>query len=358
MHHPELGQFSATARTVHSTSRHLLVAAVALGLLGSVSAKELTEQEIGARLADSGNTLVGVVRTIESTITYGDPNYLKGLINTQAILDCATAGVEGKEIDTVRKIFTDGTIQSWQGNSPANDYAGTHFHFLRPRTLGNRAGLLFRSEGESGALNYYLFVLGEKQKNVYDVRDIFVVGLNEFASDTLRRTYHHLLSSFVGEVDGRVLSPVGADYVKHLQSIADMSRAMRGGKYAEALDLWRSLPADVQVERGVLMNRIDAAERVSAEERLAAMASWAKSFPDEMTLPLKMADYYVAKNQWADAERVIRKVIAMVGGDSRLAFQAGQITHRLKASNGELVKTIRPPTRSKSGEEAAKADPR
>ena len=340
MNQHQLSPQRASLRTPDRKIGNWILAAATLTLGGWAQAGgELTESQIQEKLTGTDSPLAAVVSKIERTVTFGDATYLQQLINTDAVLARATAGVDGEEVESVRKIFVDGTKKAWESNSPANDYAGTHFHFLRPRTFHGHGGALFRSENESGSLNYYLLVLGETAPEKYEVRDIFVVGLNEFASDTLRRTYHHLVTSFVGKVDGQLLSNVGAAYIEHLQEIADMSRAMRQGKYAAALELWQQLPKSVQFERSVLMNRIDAADHISAEERLAAMQDWARKYPNEMELPLKMADFYVARNQWDDARRVMTKVLDLVGGDSRLLFQVGQVAYRRKLDGNSVAKT-------------------
>jgi hypothetical protein len=354
-----LGGKESKSAKIRFPWRKLLPLAVALGaMIGAgvaAASEELKETELEGLMQKEGGTLPQVVRKIEETITLGDATYLQGLISTQAVLDRATAGVSGKDVDVVRKIFRDGTAQAWSANGPAKDYAGMLFRYLRVRTIHERSGLLFRSAGQAGALNYYLFVLAQPSPGTFQVVDIYTLGLSEFASDSLRRTYRHLVASFVGGETGSEFSKIGAEYVDNLQKIAGMGRLVREGNWQEALKTWETLPADVQVERGVLMCRVDAAERGTAEERTAAMDAWLKTFPDEMEMPLKIADYYIAMDRLEDAERLLRSVIEFIGGDSRMEFHCGQVAYRRKMNEKAWAKASSPDAKPRNA--AAEAGP-
>ena len=100
-----------------------------------------------------------------------------------------------------------------------------------------------------------------------------------------------------------------------------------------------------------MMLRIDAAEHISKEDRAAAMEAWIKVNPDEMNLPLKIADYYISENRWQDAKALLSKVVNAVGGDSRMQFQLGQVSYNSQ-SDGNWVKTAELET----GTEAASKD--
>jgi hypothetical protein len=218
---------------------------------------------------------------------------------------------------------------------------GTSFRFLRVRTINEASGLLFRAESENGAINFHLFSMAEPAVGRFRIVDMHTVGLNESTTKSLRRTYSHLLSSFLGKDAGKEGSEVGAAYVESLQEIADMNTAMRNGKYAQALEIWSRLPKEVQRERSVLMTRIDAAENISEDARNAAMEEWLAIYRDEMDLPLKVADYYINRHRWADAQRVLGNVIELVGGDSRMQFQMGQVAYRMKQSAGAVADATR-----------------
>ncbi len=342
LHHTKAATPSGVASLATRWSVAAVMALVGLGLsAGNAAAADLTEAQLQDRLAHANSALSLTVKAIETSVTAGNPKLLISLIDTESVLATATANLGGPETATVRKIFSDGTKQAWVNNNPANDYAGTLFRFLRVRTFQDRSGLLFRSENESGNINYFLFVMGEPNAGEYRVQDIYTYGLNEFASSGLRRTYRHLLASFAKAEDAAKYSPIGQTYVDHLQDIANINRCLRDGKFSQAVGLWQALPPEVQKERSVLMMRLDAAERISPEERAVAMAEWLKVFPDEMSLPLKIADFYMAQNRWTDAQKLLGKVIDNVGGDSRMLFQLGQVAYNSHLDGNNWVETAK-----------------
>lgn len=321
------------------------------GVQGAQIASDLGATELTKRMAQKESSLALTVRAIETTVTAGNTKLLASLVDTEAVLTKATAGLGGDDLATIRKIFCDGTKQAWQNNHPTSDYAGSLFRFLRVRTFHERTGLLFRSENDNGSINYYLMVVGEPNPGEYRINDIYTFGLNEFASDGLRRTYSHLLASFAPSDSASKFSPIGQIYVDNLQAIANLNRLIKEGKFAEVVSLYNSLPPEVQTERGVMMLRIDASEHISKEDRAAAMEAWIKVNPDEMNLPLRIADYYISENRWQDAKALLSKVVKAVGGDSRMQFQLGQVS-RNSQSEGNWVKAAELET----GSEAASKD--
>lgn len=342
-HHSTGANFTLARQLRNSVAAILAVGGVLLMGCGSLQASvtEIGAQELGQRLSRKGSSLNLTIQAIESTITAGNPKLLASLIDADAVLERATSNLGGEGTDNVRKIFTEGTKQAWVNNNPANDYSGTLFRFLRVREFKGRTGLLFRAENETGSINYYLFTIGENTPGDYRIKDIFTYGLNEFASEALRRTYGHLLASFSAPEDAAKYSPIGQEYVNHLQDIANMNRAMREGRYPQAIAIWSQLPKSVQRERAVLMVRLDAAERISPEDRAAAMEQWLETYPDVMDLPLKVADYLMSQDRWEEAQKILGRVVDHVGGDSRMLFQLGQVAYHAERNGDHWVEAAR-----------------
>ena len=331
------------------------IAALSLTMAASQlqAATELGDKELNERLSKPDSSLKQTIRAIETTVTAGNTKLLASLLDIDAVLARATSEFDGPEVRVVKKIFVDGTRQAWEKNSPVNDYAGTLFRFLRVRTFKDRTGLLFRSENDSGSINYYLFEMSEPTAGEYRIQDIYTFGLDEFASTALRRTYGHLLASFAKTSDALKYSTVGQKYVDHLQDIANMNRTYREGKFAQAASIWESLPAEVQSERSVMMLRVEISERISPEDRAIVMKEWLKHFPDEMSMPLKVADYYMSQNRWEEARTLLTKVVDSVGGDARMQFQLGQVAYNSHQDGNNWVQAaklgVKPESVSKEG---------
>jgi hypothetical protein len=330
---PAVDPFGIFPRFVRFLTGLAALAGFFSGATAAPRTEELTQAQIEERLADAAGPLREFVRTLESSMRSGAIADAEALVDRDAILTRATQRVffDGDKI--VRDLFCDSTRRAWDERGVTRDYAGTKFRFLRARILNGRAGLLFRSSGKDGQMNYALFTLHEPVSGEFRIADIFVVGLNEFLSDTLHRTWINIATGFLGD-EANQIKGVNPDYVAHIGEIAEMSRQMNAGKYEEVLKSVKALPASVQRERTVLLLRMEAAERVSIEERNAVFAAWLAAYPDEMELPLKFVDFYSSQHRWNDAERVLRGLMARLGDDAMLKMELGRIMFRRQHEQG------------------------
>jgi hypothetical protein len=323
----------ATAKLLSlQRSVKMLVTALAVLLLtggGRVSAKtpELSESQLRAKLADPASGLRDFIGLVELSMITGEMWPVEDLVDHQAILNRATDGVPVSGAETLKSLFADSTLQSWQQNGITKDFAGTNFRFLRIRTFKNRTGLLFRSAGENGNLNFFNFILTEAGPRDYRITDLYTVGLNEYTSETLRRSYLHLAASLGGN-EARALTADHGAFVDSLEQIAAISQQLKAGKWQEVLEASAALPQAVQRDRTVLLMRLEAAENYSVTSRAAVLEDWLAVYPDEMSLPLKLADHYLTQERWNDAERVLTRLVECTGGDARLQLQIGNLNWR------------------------------
>lgn len=342
---PAADPAAATAR-LRSLQRSvkILVSALAVFLLtggATVSAKtpELNESQLQAKLSDPASGLQEFVSLIEQSMITGEMWPVEEKIDQQAILNRATDGVEVPGVQTMREIFADSTQQSWQSQGITRDFAGSNFRFLRVRTFKNRSGLLFRSAGENNTLNFFSFTIHQSGPRDYRITDIYTAGINEYTSETLRRTYLNLAASVLGEEGRRLTRDKGA-FVDSLEEIAAISQKLKAGEYSQVLEACTALPPAVQNDRSVMLIRLEAAEHYSVTSRAEALEAWLKVFPDEMELPLKLADHYLTQERWDDAERVLSRLLDRTGGDARLQLQLGNISWR-RARDQRLLQAAR-----------------
>lgn len=325
----------------------ILVSGMAILLLtGGVPLKagmpELGQEQLTVRLADSGSGLRGFIQSIEQSMISGEMTPVEELIDQEAILHRATGRVVLRGGDTLKALFGDSTRQAWAQRGLTRDFAGTNFRFLRIRSFKNRAGLLFRSAGGSKTLEFYSFVLAEPAPGKYRITDIYTLGVNEYTSETLNRSFLHLAASAMGEA-GRALSPDKGAFADCLEEIATISQRLQASEYREVLDACASLPAVVRNDRAVLLMRLQAAEQYSITSRAEVLEDWLKAFPDEMELPLKLSDHYFTQERWDDAERVVNRLIEYTGGDARLMMQLGNINYHRKREYQRLQASSRLP---------------
>lgn len=322
----------------------VLVGVVALaGFFSGASAApaigELTQDEIEERLAEPGSQLRKFVTGLEESIVSGKLVAAEEMIDRDAILTRATQRVAFEGDRTVRDLFCDSTRRAWDQRAITRDYAGTKFRFLRARTMGGRGGLLFRSSSRNGSINYALFTLNETEPGDYRVADVFIVGLNEFLSDTLRRTWLNVAAGFLGDKAVNIQG-VNPDYVASISDVAAISRCLNDGKFEEVIKAIRELPYSVQTDRTVLLMRMEAAERISIEERNAVYTAWLETNPDEMGLPLKFIDFYVTQHRWDDAERVLRGLIGSLGEDALINMELGTVIYRRECEQAGIAASL------------------
>lgn len=338
----------ARLRSLQRTVKLLVTALAALLLSGgtTLSAKppELTEAQLAARLADPQSGLRDFIDLVEKSMIGGEMWPVEELIEQRAMLNRATDGIQLPGASTIKELFADSTQQAWRQNGITRDFAGSNFRFLRVRTFKNRAGLLFRSAGDNNNLNFFSFVIREAAPRSYRIMDIYTLGLNEYTSETLRRTYLHLAASLQG-ADVRQSAGGQVGFAGCLDAVAAISQDLKAGKWREVLDACAALPPAVQQDRTVLLIRLEAAEHYSITSRSAVLEDWLKTNPDEMELPLKFVDHYITQDRWDDAERVVTRLLEKTGGDARLMLQLGNIGYR-RERDKRLLQAAAPAGRS------------
>lgn len=319
--------FGILARIVRVVAGMAVMAGFLSGAMAGPEIPDLSASKLSARLAGQEGRIQKFIRTMETALVSGNLAEAEALVDRDSLLGRATANLGIPEEESLRQVFEDSTRRAWDERGVLRDYSNTRFRFLRVRTLGGRPGLLFRSSARQGGMNYALFTLNETADGELRVSDIFVVGLNEFLSSTLRRTYKNVAAGFMKEL-GDDVPGVNKSYVQNIQKVASVSRDLQAGNYEAALIALKQLPAEVQKERSVLLMRLEAAEHISIDERDGAYTTWLESYPDEMELPLKFADFYVSHRRWDDAERVLRGLIEKLGSDSIIKTELGTVLFR------------------------------
>jgi thioredoxin-like negative regulator of GroEL len=146
------------------------------------------------------------------------------------------------------------------------------------------------------------------------------MGLNEYTSETLRRSDLHLAANLLGE-EGRALTKDHGAVADSLDKVAAVSQLLKAGQWSDVLDACAALPPAVQNDRSVMLIRLQAAENYSITSRAEVLEDWLKAYPDEMDLPLKLADHFLTQERWDDAERGVTFLLECTGGDTRLQLR-------------------------------------
>jgi hypothetical protein len=289
-----------------------------------LSRRALTKEELEKALAPDSALSVWINR-LEGSVARGESGDFDVFLKPDWLLDAIVRPVNeqgGNAAAEIESAFAQGTRASWASRSLAADYLGHQFRFLRVHVIGGRAGLLFRSAGEAGQLNYCLFSVAAGRNGELLAEDLYVVGMGEWISDTLRRGYLTLVESLAprGESGRRARL-----YVDALSQITAMQVALLRKEYAEVLAISSRLPTEVRQDRQVMLTRLEAAERMSLSERARVFGEWKTLHPTAEQLPLKWADYHIATGDFEEARRVLAALNERLGGDSYLMLRLGEI---------------------------------
>ncbi len=284
--------------------------------------KPLDEKSLAAAVEDQASDVRMLIDGLQKSIPSGNRAVFNGALDADALLERVTRPASFGHTNDLREAFAEGTRKSWRDRSLADEFLGHHMGFLRVKTYGERAGLLFRASNDQGSLNYYMFTLGRTPTGELKIDDYYMVGLGEYLSESLRRGYLTLLRSLEpkGE-DGRRASL----YVKSLNQVVQINQSLRRKDYAQVLGISRTLPEEVRSDRGIMLMRIEAAEKTSLQERVRIFDEWKRNFPNEMGLPLKIADLHIAEGRFVDAERLLRSLDRELGGDSYVKLRIGEV---------------------------------
>lgn len=296
---------------------------IAQAASGGRAFEPVGKQEL-EKLAAPDGALAGLIARLEQTIPRKDVSAFTQFVQQDWLLDEITRPLKSpvyKASADIETAFRTGTRQSWQQNSLADEYLGQHFRFLRAQTVGGHTGLLFRAAGENGRLNFCLFTVGRGKDGRLAAYDIYVVGVGELVSDTLRRGYLQLVQSLhpSGE-SGRRASV----YVEALPRVIEVNAARATRQHGKVLTLSSLLPEEIRHERTLMLIRLEAAENVSWDERSQAFAEWRRFHPNPMQLPFKWADYETASGRFKEAAEVLRQLNDALGGDSYVMARLGE----------------------------------
>jgi hypothetical protein len=278
----------------------------------------LSQEEIQSAWEGPGRELQETIRQIERGIPLGDAQPLLNQMQPEWLLQRAmeNGGDEG-----LRKAFAEGTRASWKQRSLVADTLGTHFRFIRIHTMAGRAGLLFRANGENGALNYYLYPMAKDASGKAWIDDVYVVGLGEFVSQSLGRGYRMLVNSSGTGPE----AAVATEYLENIGLIMKIAAALRESNYPSVIDLSKKLPERLQVDRSLLLLRVEAAEHLGPLVRRAVLTEWCHTYTDPMALPLKLVDFYSGEGRFDQAEAVLKALDETIGGDTALNLRLGEM---------------------------------
>src|SRR5207249_1230524 len=155
---------------------------------------------------------------------------------------------------------------------------GGQFKLLRVHTVDGRARALMRRIGPHGSVDYLDFVPIRQANGRVVAEDISSASNGELATETVRRMQLKLAAEQQQGPPGHPQSTAKL-WAPNVPKINDMLRAKRERKYAEAIQIYRSLPTEIRAEKSIYLRYLWASEAVSDTEFLVALDGFRRQFP-------------------------------------------------------------------------------
>jgi tetratricopeptide (TPR) repeat protein len=266
-----------------------------------------------------------LAQRIEETMDAGDPSAFKDAFDANRMLDTALAGLELSADQ--RNQFGAGVLSSF--NLAEQICAGIakdgSYRLLRFHSVAGERRALFRMI-TAGGVNYHDLILARGSNGTPKIVDIHIYLAGERMSATVRRGALPVLAEANKSIVEKLLGSE-SDFVANLGSIQKMQALSQQGKHSEALAECLKLPASLQKDRNILVQRVAIATQVDPTAHNAAVADYRKWHPNSAALHLMLIDCHFYRKDFAEALACVDALDEAVGGDPYLDFMRANLHH-------------------------------
>lgn len=204
------------------------------------------------------------------------------------------------------------------GNMEADLKTFEEAHFVRVQEKDGQRRALIRFTRADGAVNYMAFICTRTEGGM-TWTDFFTYLTGEPASAASRR----LLLPIAAEMKKTMLQKLTSSESAMLKNIPAMQRGLaliRQQKPAEALEVFRKLPAELRKEKSILLLEMRAAQALDEKEYLQTLETIAKAFPNDATMDFVLFDGEIMRKDFPVALRRLASFEKELGGDAHLHF--------------------------------------
>lgn len=261
-------------------------------------------------------------RSLEQAVATSDAAAIQRLLNFNAILDKSLDGIDLPE--NTQAEFRRGAMSSAPSfaNQVLSQAKTGSYSYLRTMEADNGGRqVLLRLKAEAG-LNYHRFDLIRNQAQQVVSGDVYFFSSGEYVSTTMKRLLLPLVASANRSIIDRM---TGADsaLMKNLPKFQQLQQAQKMGQHSRVVQLYKSLPEELRVEKYMLLIRTMSAAKVNDGEYVASMEDFKRYFPNDACLDLLLIDYYLLKKRMPECHAAIDRLDAAVGGDPFLQILHG-----------------------------------
>lgn len=185
------------------------------------------------------------------------------------------------------------------------------YQLVKQYEKSNKHYVLFRLY-DDGSLNYHDIELTRTGGSI-KIADIFVYTSGEYLSETIKGIYVQMK-----DLVDKKTTTLEDQWIKKLP---EMRKLMNEGKYTEASEIYKNLPAQVQKMRAVQIIHVLVSSGLDDEdEYAAAIEEYEKLYPDEANMHLLLLDGFIIKKEYDKALNGINEMDKMINKDPFLDY--------------------------------------
>lgn len=265
--------------------------------------------------------------TLEKALIHRKPEFFIRAINWSGITDKILTGIpENRKQETYNReklyesLCLSGGVAAEVGEKVSQ---GGAYQFLRSGNFLNPESLpwvMFRYLDPQGGLDYHKLFLARDSTGAICVEDILLVHFNETLSDSLRRMLAPEL--YAGGTAGHgvpMSQVVQILFREKYEEFAKMTTALQEGNYQRVLDIYDSLPVQLQENKTLEMLRLNAAQNLpDTEQYMFILADLRKKMKGDPTLDFISLDYFFGRKRFTEVLQCLERIEKVVGEDPYL----------------------------------------
>jgi tetratricopeptide (TPR) repeat protein len=323
---------------------------VGLGVALSVGRPAPTQAQATPQKAITDADAASFAKAVETAYQNTDAKSFSDLLDWDALLDKATAGVDAPE--QFRTTFRSGVLKSARDQNGFSrtfiqqSKAGVRFSMIRSRMRDAQKTALFRL-GSSEGVNYVEFLLARDNLGKVRASDVYMFGVGEPTSATVHRVYLQAATQFNRGLLAK-LAGNDQDFLNNFSKIKDISDNINDGKNAEALAISNALPESMKKDKSFLLVRIRVTQKLDVKLYTDAIDRYRELYPNDPAVDILSLDGFTLHKQYDKALDAIDRLDKSVDGDGYLNVMRSAL----------LILAEKPEEARKAGKLGIEAEPK
>ena len=200
--------------------------------------------------------------------------------------------------------------------------------FLRIKRVRGEPRVLCRVLATGKGLDYLEITLERGDRGGPRVADALDLLTGETVSESFTRAYFAPLAVQNKTLREQLFRRQG-DLIKFYPEWSEMAKLNAQGKHKQVLPLFNKLPAALQVEKFILLEKLHAASGTDEDAYLDALEFWSRSYPNDAGTEILAIDGFMFRKKYAKALECVDRLDKLIGGDAHLDYLRAEFYERL-----------------------------